>query len=116
MQLRSTVMLAPNTKQHDTTPEEGLSDLDKSFLIAKATGAGLAQVHMDLKDAPPEKVESLLAMARDVLRMREQATPPPPEHRRLDAAGNRPTKPRFNDRDIGNLIRCAAGLPGACIR
>ena len=116
MQLRSTVMLSPNIAQHDTTPEEGLSDLDKSFLIAKATGAGLAQVHMDLKDAPQEKVEKLLAMAKDVLRMREQAAPPPPERRQLDAAGNRPTKPRLSDRDIGNLIRTAAGLPGANIR
>jgi len=115
MQLRSTIMLSPNTAQH-TPEEQGLTDLDKSFLIAKATGAGLAETHMTLKDAPQEKVEKLLAMAKDVLRMREQAAPPPPERRQLDAAGNRPTKPRFNDRDIGDLIRSAAGWPGANIR
>jgi len=116
MKRRTTVALAPNTKQHDTTPNEGLSDLDKSYLIAKASGAGLAQVHMDLKDAPEEKVERLLATAREVLRMREQSAPPPPEHRRLDAAGTRATAPRFTDRDISDLIRSAAGLPGANIR
>jgi len=116
MQLRSTVILAPNTAQHDTPEEQGLSDLDKSYLIAKATGAGLAQVHMDLKDAPQEKVERLLAMAKDVLRMREQSAPPPPEHRRLDAAGTRATAPRFTDTDISDMIRSAAGLPGANIR